>query len=98
MSSYAFVATVWEWERASWHFATLPHALSDEIADVTAGRAGGFGSVRVEVTIGSSVWKTSLFPSHEEAAYVLPLKKQVRTAQGLRAGTQTEITLRLVNS
>lgn len=81
----------------NWHFVTLPQALSDEIADLTVGRAGGFGSVRVEVTIGTSVWQTSLFPSKEQAAYVLPLKKPVRTEQSLRAGSATEVTLRLVN-
>ncbi|MGC1209479.1 MAG: DUF1905 domain-containing protein, partial [Ornithinimicrobium sp.] len=59
---FTFPAPVWEWEEASWFFVTVPEEISDEIADLTAGLSGGFGSVRVEVTIGTSTWKTSLFP------------------------------------
>ncbi len=87
---------VWNTSTGSWHFVTLPPGLSDQIADLTDHRAHGFGSVRVEVSIGSSVWKTSLFPSKEESAYVLPLKKAVRSAQSLSPGAAADVAIRLI--
>ncbi len=49
-----FEAEVWLWKSdAAWHFLTLPQDVADEIEDMPISR-GGFGSLRVEVTIGSS--------------------------------------------
>ncbi len=95
---FTFTAPLWEWQEANWFFVTVPEQISDEIADLTAGLSAGFGSVRVEVTIGTSTWKTSLFPSKEEGAYVLPMKKAVRAAQGLTVGTVAEVSITVVNT
>jgi len=85
---YAFEAEVWEWSsKTSWFFVSLPEDEADEIEERFGRRAAGFGSIRVEVTIGSSTWRTSLFPSNEEKTYVLPLMKAVRTAEGLVPGS-----------
>ena len=67
---------------SSWN---LPEDQTDDIDERYARRAAGFGSVRVEATIGSTRWQTSIFPSKENATYVLPLKKAVRVAEGSRA-------------
>ena len=64
MTEHVFDAEVWEHspgDPGSWHFLTLPGDVSDDIAD-EAGPREGFGSVRVVVTIGSTTWRTSLFP------------------------------------
>ena len=53
--------------------------------------------MRVEVTVGRTVWRTSLFPSAEEGAYVLPVKKAVRVAEGLGDDDVAEVTIRLVD-
>lgn len=90
-------APVWQWKSGNWFFLTVPEPVSDEIAEVTEGRSGGFGSVRVEVTCGSTTWRTSLFPSTEEQAYVLPLKKAVRTSEGLAAGEPAHVRLRIID-
>ena len=45
---------------------------------------------------GRSVWRTSLFPSAEAGAYVLPVKKAVRVAEGLDDDDLAEVTIRLV--
>lgn len=50
--------------------------------------------MRVEVTIGSSTWQTSLFPSKDVGSYILPLKKPVRRAEGLSVGDRCRILLR----
>ncbi|MDA2987841.1 MAG: DUF1905 domain-containing protein [Actinomycetota bacterium] len=90
-----FEAEVWLWKSdASWHFLTVPKEVADEIEDMPMNR-GGFGSVRVEVTIGSSTWQTSLFPSKEIGSFVLPLKKPVRGAEGLGVGDVCSVRLRI---
>jgi hypothetical protein len=53
--------------------------------------------VRVEVSVGGSVWRTSLFPSSSAAAYVLPVKKAVRVAEGLADDDPAEVSIRLVD-
>ncbi|WP_392544628.1 DUF1905 domain-containing protein [Oryzobacter telluris] len=95
--AWSFTAEVWRWREGSWRFVTVPEDVSDEVDEVVGDATGGFGSVRVEVTIGSSVWRTSLFPSAEAGAYVLPVKKAVRTANGLDDGDPAEVTIRLVD-
>ncbi|MBR7743624.1 DUF1905 domain-containing protein [Phycicoccus sp. BSK3Z-2] len=95
--SWTVTAPVWRAEDSSWHFATIPAGVSDEVDAAVGDLTGGFGSVRVEVTLGGSVWRTSLFPSREHAAYVLPMKKTVRTAEGVGEGDEVRLVLRLVD-
>jgi hypothetical protein len=91
-STYAFDATVWEHEGdGAWHFVSVPPDVADEIAERTEGRTGGFGSVRVEVTIGRSTWRTSLFPDARRGTYVLPVKKAIRTAESLADGSRAAV-------
>ena len=91
--AYSFSAPLWEHGReASWVFLTVPPEESDEIAELSLGRTG-FGSVRVVVRIGSTRWSTSLFPSKELAAYVLPVKRAVRTAESLEPGDVASVSL-----
>jgi hypothetical protein len=52
--------------------------------------------VRVEVCIGSSRWRTSIFPDSKRRTYVLPIKKPIRTAEGLSAGSTATIELTVV--
>lgn len=95
--TYHFTADVWEWtSRTSWFFVSLPEDEADSIEERHGDRAGGFGSIRVEATIGTSTWQTSLFPSTEERTYVLPLKKAVRTAEGLEPGSRATVDLTVI--
>ena len=96
--TYRFTAPLWEWGgRASWFFVTVPEAASDEIDEITTLTAGGFGSVRVQVTVASTTWMTSLFPSKQEAAYVMPIKKAVRVAEGLEPGDDVAVMIELAH-
>lgn len=74
---------------------TVPEDESDEIRDI-APHPGGFGSVRVRVTIGSTEWKTSVFPQKNDGPYVLPIKKEVRKREGIDAGDAASVTLALL--
>lgn len=92
-----FDAEVWEHEGpTSWHFVTLPVELADDVSALVEGRTGGFGSVRVEVTVGATTWATSLFPDSARGTYLLPVKQAVRTAEGLADGAQARVTLRVL--
>jgi hypothetical protein len=85
-STYRTRAKLFRWTsgKASWFFITLPASVSREIRLVDAGpRRVGFGSLRVEATIGGSIWQTSIFPSASLNAYLLPVKAAVRKAEGL---------------
>ena len=50
------------------------------------GRSGGWGSIKVRVTIGDTLWNTSLFPHRESGGFMLPLKADVRRKEGLSEG------------
>ena len=98
MNEFQFEATVWKWQGdgpATWRFVTLPFDLTDEIDELTTGRQGGFGSVRVEVTIGRTTWSTSVFPDSKRKSFVLPVKAPVRKAEGLAEGTEATVRLEL---
>lgn len=101
VTTYDFAAPLWRWtakdeaKSGAWFFLSLPFDVSDEI-EATAGPGNGFGSVRVEVTIGGSTWRTSVFPSGEHKTYVLPVKKAVRVSEGLDEGSEAKVRLSLV--
>ncbi len=96
-AGFAFSAELWLWDGpAAWHFVSLPESVADEIADLADGGdrpRRGFGSVRVEVTVGSSRWRTSVFPDKERGTYVLPVKAAVRRAERLAVGDAVEVSL-----
>jgi hypothetical protein len=71
----------------------LPPDAADEVDAMVQGRGGGFGSVRVEATIGATSWRTSLLPDSRRGAYLLPVEKSVRTAEGLSDGSSAHVAL-----
>lgn len=95
---YRFTSELWLWSGdAAWHFATVPGDVSDDIEARTADQRRGFGSVRVRVTIGATTWTTSVFPDSKLEAYVLPVKKEVRSREGIAAGDDIEVTLEVID-
>lgn len=95
----SFDAEVWEYTgEAAWHFVSVPEEHTDDIRAAAGLRARGFGSVRVEVTIGATRWTTSVFPDSKSGGYVLPVKKDVRAAEGLVAGATTHVRMVVVGS
>lgn len=87
IGSFEFSAPLWRYPgEDGWYFVSLPREISADIADLTAGIRGGFGSVRVGVRVGTSSWRTSLFPDSKSGVYLLPVKRAVRTAEHLESG------------
>ena len=92
----AVTAPVWLWnaEKGSWHFLTVPPEQAADIRFDSMGMRGGFGSVRVEAHIGDVIWPTSLFP-HRDGGYILPLKADIRRCARIVAGDEVTVGLRL---
>ena len=100
-ADFAFSATLWRWKGdapAAWYFITLPEDASAEIRLRTCGMRRGFGSVRVEVVIGGSRWRTSVFRSSGRDAYILPVKAAVRHTEGLSEGDAVRVELALIGA
>ena len=96
-ATYRFTASVWKSPGESgWHFLTVPFDIADEIDEISASSRNGFGSVRVEATIGTTTWQTSLFPDSTRRSFLLPVKQGVRASQGVDTGDQVAVSLRLV--
>lgn len=86
----------WESRADDWYFAPLPAEVSADIREVP--RPGrGFGSVPVTVTVGSSRWRTSIFPDSARGVYVLPMKKTVREREGISEGDTVRARLEILD-
>jgi Domain of unknown function (DUF1905) len=95
-----FEAQLWIWDARrseSWTFVSLPADASEEILEMAGGRRPGFGSLRVRVTVGSTTWRTSIFPDAARGGYVLPIKRAVRRAEALDAGDFAALTVELID-
>jgi hypothetical protein len=96
VDEFGFTGELWRWpSQDAWRFVTVPTELSEAIR-LGAGPPRGFGSVRVEVIVGGTCWRTSVFPDAGRGAYVLPMKRAVREAEDLEDGDLVTVTLRLV--
>lgn len=93
---------LWRWTGAtgtgSWHFVTIDGAAGEALSGTALmrrmeGTLRGFGSIRVMATIGDSRFATSVFPSKEQAGWLLPVKAGVRKAEGLDAGDLVDVAL-----
>jgi hypothetical protein len=95
VESWTFDAELWASESvASWAFVTLPPQVGDDVR-LLSGPPTGFGSVRVEVTLGAATWRTSVFPD-KARGYVLPVKSAVRRREELEPGDRVRLALVLV--
>lgn len=87
-----FSSELWVYHgKGAWHFVTVPEEQSLDIKHISDLVKTGWGSIRVEATIGQTTFKTSVFPDNK--GYVLPVKAAVRKAEGLKEGD--EVTVRL---
>jgi hypothetical protein len=95
---FEFSAELWEYTgMGAWFFVTVPADISKEIRVITEGPRRGFGSVRVTVKSGDAQWNTSIFPDAKAGAYLLPIKKQIRTQLGLSEGFTLKCGIRLID-
>ena len=88
----AFRGPIWHWRGpAPFYFVTVPEDDSRELKAVSGAVTYGWGMIPVTARIGSTTWKTSLFP--KDGHYLLPLKVAVRRAEGLAEGDEVGVVL-----
>lgn len=94
-----FTASVYRWDARAeaWFFVALPVGLSEEIREIPR-IPRGFGAVAVGATVGSTTWRTSIFPAGDEGAYVLPLKRSVRDAEHVIEGDVIGVVLEVLDA
>jgi len=86
---------LWSGDKASWHFIKITGDAVGEIHLASMGMTGGFGSVKVNVTIGKTSWSTSVFPDKKSNGFILPVKAAVRKAEKLSEGDHISLTLEI---
>lgn len=95
------MAKCWLWQSGTataWHFITLPKDKSEEIKYFDENmheKRRGWGAVRVLVTIGKTSWETSIFPSSQQNAYILPIKAEVRKKEKITVGSERKVQLKI---
>lgn len=95
-NTYTFKAKVWLYPGpAAWHFISLPKKQSNEIKTSFGELARGWGSLPIQVKIGSTSWKTSIFPGKKKGAYLVPLKADVRKKEDISVSDVIKITLEI---
>lgn len=83
---------------ASLFFARLVDPVAEEISALAlmrrleGGRRRGWGSLPVVARIGATEWRTSIFPG-DGATWLLPVKAEVRRAEGLDEDQQFILTV-----
>jgi hypothetical protein len=104
VEDFTVTTPLWRWQSATapaaWFFLTIAGDEGDGIRLAAIGGQWldgrkGFGSARVEVLIGDTRWKTSVFPHKESGGWILPVKAAVRKAEGLVEGDQVRVTVSL---
>jgi hypothetical protein len=87
-----FDGEIWFWRGpAPWYFVTVPEKHSRDLKVISGLVTYGWGMIPVNVRIGNTWWKTSLFP--KDGRYIVPIKSSVRKAEDLEQGD--EVTVRL---
>ncbi len=96
-STYHFSAPLWLYQgQGAWHFITLPHDVAARIRTVYTRPRRGWGSIRVAVTIGTTCWKTSIFPERATQSFLLPIKAEVRRKEALEVGQEVPVALTIL--
>jgi hypothetical protein len=97
--TYRLRGKLWLYEAGAaggWHFVTLPKGPAKEIRMLLGGATGrAWGSVRVSATIGSTTWATSIFPDKKAGSFLLPVKAEVRKAEGIATGDTVDFVLEI---
>jgi Domain of unknown function (DUF1905) len=95
---FTFTSLLWEWQgKGAWCFVSLPQEYYEVIKQLSAGAKKGFGSVRVVVQVGSTTWRTSVFPDSRTKTFLLPIKKEVRSKEALGVDSLITVHVRLAD-
>ena len=96
-NQYKLISDVWQYPgMIGWHFVSVSKKESKEIKNKFGGVARGWGSLPVTVTVGTTTWKTSIFPEKQSDTYLLPIKAQVRKKEGIFARDTVSFSIEIL--
>jgi hypothetical protein len=96
VARYELTGELWRYRgKGGWHFVTLPAELADELRARHADAHRAFGLLRVTASLGTTTWSTSLFTDTQSAAYLLPVKTEVRRLEGVEDGDTATIRIEI---
>jgi hypothetical protein len=89
---FEFRGTIIFWRGpAPFLFVPMPDAESQDLKAMSASVTYGWGVIPVQVQIGKTTYKTSLFP--KDGRYLVPIKVAVRKAENIDEGDEVAVTL-----
>lgn len=92
----------WQGDRGTYHLVTITGDAAEAIAmherldRLEFGARRGFGSVKVKARVGSTEWKTSVFPQNSKTEWVLLISKKVMRAEDLAEGDDVPLEIELL--
>lgn len=90
---------MWLWGHdayAPWHFVSVPKKETAKIREDFGKLSRGWQSLPIEIKIGKSVWKTSMFYDKKSNTYLVPLKAQVRKKEGIYADEHVTFQIKIL--
>lgn len=94
---YKVRTKVWLYQGiGGWHFANLSVKQSNAIRTLFSIEARPFGSIPVSVTIGTTQWRTSLFPDKKSKSYLFAIKAEVRRKEHIADGDTIIATVQIL--
>ena len=85
-----FSGDVFEWRGpAPYFYVAVPDDDSADIQEASPMLTYGWGVIPARVTVGETVWETSLFP--KDGRYLVPLKDAVRRAEAIGDGDVIDV-------
>lgn len=89
-----FNGKIWFWKGpAPWYFVTVPAKQCRDLKAISGFVTYGWGMIPAKVRIGTTEWKTSLWPKDD--SYIVPIKTSVRKAENLEEGDTVTIQLKV---
>ena len=87
-----FNGEIWFWKGPAPHyFITVPEEQCSDLKAISSLVTYGWGMIPVDVRIGQTGWKTSLFPKDDR--YIVPIKASVRKAENLEQGDSVTLQI-----
>lgn len=78
-----------------WTIVLLPKEISIEIRESFKRLEEGWGRMKVNVKVGNSEWKTSIWFDTKHDTYLLPLNVKIRKKENIILHKEIELTVAL---
>jgi hypothetical protein len=89
---------VWRYDGpAGWFFVSLSRKQAAQLRATPMVARVGWGYVPVVARVGTSEWRTTLFPSRKDETYLIAIKADVRKREGIAAGDTVVLAVRVLS-